>query len=147
MIKPTVFLPAALGIIFLFLSCKTPQDVLDDYNTHFEKVPIVAQDIFDAGNAHLMLNELYKVGIEHTLVLTAPTGCENYSWNITDVGGKNSYLTQTGMRLALYIPETAFYAAVLKADGKSRLYDITLTVNYKGKDYSDTAVLVLYATD
>ena len=145
--KRFLFVAVVISSVFLFLSCKTPQDVLNDYNKHFEKTPAVTQDILDAGNAHLMLQELYKVDITHTLVLTAPLGCESYSWNITDVGGKNVHLTQSSVRLNMYIPDTPLHAAVLKADGKSRLYDVTLTVKYKGKTYSDTAVLVLYATD
>ena len=145
--KRFLFVAVVINSILLFLSCKTPQDVLNDYNKHFEKTPAVTQDILDAGNAHLMLQELYKVDITHTLVLTAPLGCESYSWNITDVGGKNVHLTQSSVRLSVYIPDTPLHAAVLKADGKSRLYDVTLTVKYKGKTYSDTAVLVLYATD
>lgn len=94
-----------------------------------------------------MLNEFYKVRIDHTLVLTAPMGCENYSWKITDVGGKNAYIEKTDMRLSLYIPNTDLYAAVLAAPGKSRLYEILLTVEKNGNSYSDSAVIVLYATD
>ena len=145
--KRFLFVATVISSIFLFLSCKTPQDVLNDYNKHFEKTPAVTQDILDAGKAHLMLQELYKVDITHTLVLTAPLGCESYSWKITDVGGKNPYITHSNIRLNVYIPKTPLYEAVLKADGKSRLYDVTLTVKYKGKEYSDTAVLVLYAPD
>ena len=145
--KRFLFVAVVISSVFLFLSCKTPQDVLNDYNKHFEKTPAVTQDILAVGKAHLMLQELYKVDITHTLVLTAPLGCESYSWNITDVGGKNVHLTQSSVRLSMYIPDTPLHAAVLKADGKSRLYDVTLTVKYKGKTYSDTAVLVLYATD
>ena len=129
-IKRCISFAAAFSIVLIFLSCTTPQDVLNDYNKHFEKTPAVTQDILEAGNASLMLQELYKVDINHTLAITAPRGCESYAWSITDVGGKNLH-----------------EAAVLKADGKSRLYDITLTVKYKGKVYSDTAVLVLYAAD
>ena len=147
MMKRFLSVTVVINSILLFLSCKTPQDVLNDYNKHFEKTPAVTQDILETGNAHLMLQELYKVDITHTLVLTAPLGCESYSWNITDVGGKNVHLTQSSVRLSVYIPDTPLHAAVLKADGKSRLYDVTLTVKYKGKIYSDTAVLVLYATD
>jgi len=132
-----MFIAAAISSGFLFLSCNTPQDVLNDYNKHFEKVPAVTHDILETGNAHLMLQELYKVDITHTLVLTAPLGCESYSWKITDVGGKNVHLTQSNVRLAVYIPDTPLHAAVLKADGKSRIYDVTLTVKYKGKDISD----------
>ena len=141
-----MFIAAAISSGFLFLSCNTPQDVLNDYNKHFEK-GTRPHNILDSGNAASMLHELYKVAITHTLVLTAPLGCESYSWKITDVGGKNVHLTQSNVRLAVYIPDTPLHAAVLKADGKSRIYDVTLTVKYKGKDYSDTAVLVLYATD
>ena len=147
MIKQFIFVAAALSIALLFLSCTTPQDVLNDYNKHFEKTPAVTQDILETGNASLMLQELYKVDIEHTLVLTAPLGCERYEWKITDVGGKNLHETRTGRRLNIYIPDTKLHNAVLTTDGKSRLYDVTLTVKYKGKSYSDTAVLVLYAAD
>ena len=152
MIKRSIYFAATLSIVILFLSCTSPQDVLNDYNKHFEKTPAVTQDILDAGNASLMLQELYKVNIEHTLVLTAPLGCESYAWKITDVGGKNPYMlphsmSQSNVRLQIYIPKTDFYEAVRKANGKSRLYNVTLTVKYKGKVYSDTAVLVLYAAD
>ena len=147
MIKQSIFVAAALSIALLFLSCTTPQDVLNDYNKHFEKTPAVTQDILETGNASLMLQELYKVDIEHTLVLTAPLGCERYEWKITDVGRKNLHETRTGRRLNIYIPYTKLHNAVLTTDGKSRLYDVTLTVKYKGKIYSDTAVLVLYAAD
>ena len=147
MIKQSIFVAAALSIALLFLSCTTPQDVLNDYNKHFEKTPAVAQDILETGNASLMLQELYKVDIEHTLVLTAPLGCESYEWKITDVGGKKLHEERTGIRLNIYIPDTKLHKAVLTTDGKSRLYDVTLTVKYKGKIYSDTAVLVLYAAD
>jgi len=126
MMKRFLFVATVISSIFLFLSCKTSQDVLNDYNKHFEKTPAVTQDILDAGKAHLMLQELYKVDITHTLVLTAPLGCESYSWNITDVGGKNVHLTQSSVRLSVYIPDTPLYAAVLKADGKSRLYGFIL---------------------
>lgn len=136
-----------INSILLFLSCKTPQDVLNDYNKHFEKTPAVTHDILETGKAHLMLQELYKVDIKHTLVLTAPLGCERYEWKITDVGGKNLHEVRTGIRLNIYIPDTKLHRAVLTTDGKSRLYDVTLTVKYKGKIYSDTAVLVLYAAD
>lgn len=124
--KRFLFVAVVINSILLFLSCKTPQDVLNDYNKHFEKTPAVTQDILDAGKAHLMLQELYKVDITHTLVLTAPLGCESYNWNITDVGGKNVHLTQSSVRLSMYIPDTPLYAAVLKADGKSRLYGLIL---------------------
>ena len=144
--KRFLFVAVVINSILLFLSCKTPQDVLNDYNKHFEK-GTGPHNILDSGNAASMLHELYKVDITHTLVLTAPLGCESYSWNITDVGGKNVHLTQSSVRLSVYIPDTPLHAAVLKADGKSRLYDVTLTVKYKGKIYSDTAVLVLYAAD
>lgn len=147
MIKRCVFFTAILSSVCFFLSCKTPQDVLNDYNKHFEKTPAVTQNIFDAGNAASMLQELYQVDINHTFVLTAPVGCESYAWKITDVGGQNPYITQSGARLSIYIPKTDFYKAVLAAVGKSRLYNVTLTVKYKGKTYSDTAVLVLYAPD
>ena len=147
MIKQSIFVATALSIALLFLSCTTPQDVLDDYNKHFEKTPAVTQNIFETDNASSMLQELYKFDVDHTLILTAPLGCESYAWKITDVGGKNVYEERTGIRLNIYIPKTALYAAVRKADGKSRLYDVTLTVKYKGKTYSDTAVLVLYAPD
>ena len=147
MIKRSISGAAAISIVFLFLSCATPQDVLDDYNKHFEKTPAVTQDIFEAGNAFSMLQELYKVDINHTLVITAPPGCESYAWNITDIGGRKVHEARTGMRLSIYIPDTKLHKAVLTADGKSRLYDVTLTVKYKGKTYSDTAVLVLYAPD
>ena len=146
MIKRSISFAAALSIVLLFLSCKTPQDVLNDYNKHFEKTPAVTQDILDAGNASLMLQELYKVNIEHTLVLTGPLGCESYAWKITDVGKQTLHITQSSVRLNVYIPDTKLHAAVLKADGQSRTYDVTLTVIYKGKVYSDTAVLVLYVT-
>lgn len=126
MMKRFLFVAVVINSILLFLSCKTPQDVLNDYNKHFEKTPAVTQDILDAGKAHLMLQELYKVDITHTLVLTAPLGCESYNWNITDVGGKNVHLTQSSVRLSMYIPDTPLYAAVLKADGKSRLYGLIL---------------------
>ena len=126
MMKRFLFVATVISSIFLFLSCKTPQDVLNDYNKHFEKTPAVTQDILDAGKAHLMLQELYKVDITHTLVLTAPLGCESYNWNITDVGGKNVHLTQSSVRLSVYIPDTPLYATVLKADGKSRLYGLIL---------------------
>ena len=106
MMQRSISLAAVLGIVLFVLSCKTPQDVLNDYNKHFEKTPAVTQDILDAGNARLMLQELYKVDITHTLVLTAPLGCESYSWNITDVGGKNVHLTQSSVRLSMYIPDT-----------------------------------------
>lgn len=147
MIKRCVFFTAILSSVCFFLSCKTPQDVLNDYNKHFEKTPAATQNILETGNASSMLQELYKVDIEHTLVLTAPLGCERYEWKVTDVGGKNPYITQSDARLSIYIPKTDFYKAVLAAVGKSRLYDVTLTVKYKGKAYSDTAVLVLYAPD
>ena len=124
--KRFLFVAVVINSILLFLSCKTPQDVLNDYNKHFEKTPTVTQDILDAGKAHLMLQELYKVDITHTLVLTAPLGCESYNWNITDVGGKNVHLTQSSVRLSVYIPDTPLYATVLKADGKSRLYGLIL---------------------
>lgn len=147
MIKRFISVAAVISIVFLFLSCKTPQDMLDDYNKHFEKTPAVTQDLLDTGNAALMLQELYKVDITHTLVLLAPLGCESYIWNITDVGKQTSHITQSSVRLNVYIPDSPLYTAVLNADGKSRIYDVTLTVKYKGKVYSDTAVLVLYATD
>lgn len=147
MMQRSISLAAVLGIVLFVLSCKTPQDVLNDYNKHFEKTPAVTQDILDAGNARLMLQELYKVDIGHTLVLTAPLGCESYTWSITDVGKQTSHITQSGIRLNVYIPDTKLHAAVLKTDGQSRIYDVTLTVMYKGKVYSDTAVLVLYAAD
>lgn len=147
MIKQSIFVATALSIALLFLSCTTPQDVLNDYNKHFEKTPAVTQDILETGNAALMLQELYKVDIKHTLVLTAPLGCESYEWKITDVDGKNLHEVRTGIRLNIYIPDTKLHRAVLTTDGKSRLYDVTLTVKYKGKIYSDTAVLVLYAAD
>ena len=141
-----IFIAAAISSGFLFFSCNTPQDALNNYNKHFEK-GAGTQNIFDSGHAASMLQELYKVDINHTLVLTAPLGCERYTWNITDVGGKNPYITHSGVRLNVYLPKTPLHEAVLKADGKSRLYDVTLTVKYKGKEYSDTAVLVLYAPD
>ena len=150
MIKRIPF-TAIVSSALLLMSCNTPQHVLNDYNKHFEKTPAVTQNIFDTGNAALMLQELYKVDIEHTLVLTAPLGCESYAWKITDVGGNTPYvlphIAQSNIRLTMYIPETPLYEAVRKTDGKSRLYDVTLTVKYKGKVYSDTAVLVLYAPD
>ena len=133
--------------VFFFLCCNTPQDVLKDYNKHFEKGSAITQSIFDADNAASMLQEFYKLDINRTLVLTAPLGCESYSWKITDVGGKNLHEERTGIRLNIYIPDTKLHKAVLTTDGKSRLYDVTLTVKYKGKEYSDTAVLVLYAPD
>lgn len=142
-----IYLFSAILFVFLFSSCKSPFDVLSDYNSHFEKAPAVSSDILSSGKAHLMLNEFYKVRIDHTLVLTAPMGGENYSWKITDVGGKNAYIENTGMRLSLYIPNTDLYAAVLAAPGKSRLYEVLLTVEKNGKSYSDSAVIVLYATD
>ncbi|MGP1495934.1 MAG: hypothetical protein ACTTJG_03930 [Treponema sp.] len=138
---------SAILFVFLFASCKSPLDVLSDYNSHFEKAPAVSSDILSSGKAHLMLNEFYKVRIDHTLVLTAPMGGENYSWKITDVGGKTPYIEKTDMRLSLYIPNTDLYAAVLAAPGKSRLYEILLTVEKNGNSYSDSAVIVLYATD
>lgn len=147
MMKRYRLFAAALGSVFLLLSCTTPQDVLNDYNKHFEKVAAATKHILDTGNAAAMLQELYKVDIEHTLVLTAPLGCESYEWKITDVGGKNRSETRLGIQLNIYIPDTPLHDAVLKADGKSRLYDVTLTVKYKGKIYSDTAVLVLYVAD
>ena len=146
-IKRCISFAVAFSIVLIFLSCTTPQDVLNDYNKHFEKTPAATQNILENGNASLMLQELYKVDINHTLAITAPRGCESYAWSITDVGGKNLHEARTGIRLNIYIPNTKLHAAVLKADGKSRLYDITLTVKYKGKVYSDTAVLVLYAAD
>ena len=85
MIKQSIFVATALSIALLFLSCTTPQDVLNDYNKHFEKTPAVTQDILETGNAALMLQELYKVDIEHTLVLSAPLGCESYEWKIADL--------------------------------------------------------------
>ena len=147
MIKRYISVAVTFGITFLFLSCTTPQDVLSDYNKHFEKVATVTQNILDTDNGAAMLQELYKVNVEHTLVLTAPLGCESYEWKITDVGGKNLHEERTGMRLTLYIPDTVLHAKVLGAPGKSMLYDITLTVKYKGEVYSDTTVLILYATD
>lgn len=147
MIKRYMFVTAVLSSVLLWMSCHTPQDVINNYNEHFEKVATVTQHILDAGNGSLMLQDFYKVDIEHTLILTAPLGCENYVWKITDVGGKNLREERTGIRLNLYIPETSLHGETLKTDGKSRLYDITLIVKYKGKIYSDTAVLVLYATD
>ena len=151
MIKRYISVAVTFGITFLFLSCTTPQDVLSDYNKHFEKVATVTQNILDTDNGAAMLQELYKVNVEHTLVLTAPLGCESYAWKITDVGGNTPYvlphIAQSNIRLTMYIPETPLYEAVRKTDGKSRLYDVTLTVKYKGKVYSDTAVLVLYAPD
>ena len=150
MIKRFISFAAVISSVFFFLSCNTPQDVLDDYNKHFAKVAAVSQTIFDADNAASMLQAFYRVDIDHTLVLTAPFGCESYSWKITDIGGKTPnppYIEQSGIRLKIYIPQTVLYTAVRNADGKSRLYDVTLTVTYKGKVYSDTAVLALYATD
>ena len=151
MIKRYISVAVTFGITFLFLSCTTPQDVLSDYNKHFEKVATVTQNILDTDNGAAMLQELYKVNVEHTLVLTAPLGCESYEWKITDVGRDTPYVlphtSQSDIRLTVYIPKTPLYEAVLKADGKSRLYDVTLTVKYKDKVYSDTAVLVLYAPD
>ena len=147
MIKRYHLFVAALSSVILFLSCSSPQDVLNDYNTHFEKVAAATHHILETGNAAAMLQELYKVDIEHTRVLTAPVGCESYEWEITDVGGKNRYETRLGRQLNIYIPDTPLHKAALKADGKSRLYDVTLTVKYKGKVYSDTAVLVLYVAD
>ena len=147
MIKRFISFAVVASSVFFFLCCNTPQDVLKDYNKHFEKGSAITQSIFDADNAASMLQEFYKLDINRTLVLTAPLGCESYSWKITDVGGKNPYITHSNIRLNVYIPKTPLYETVLKADGKSRLYDITLTVKYKGKEYSDTAVLVLYAPD
>lgn len=150
-IKRCISFAAAFSIVLVFLACTTPQDVLNDYNKHFEKTPAATQNILENGNASSMLQELYKVDIEHTLVLTAPVGCESYAWKITDVGRDTPYVlphtSQSDIRLTVYIPKTPLYEAVLKADGKSRLYDVTLTVKYKDKVYSDTAVLVLYAPD
>jgi len=150
MIKRIPF-TAIVSSALLLMSCNTPQHVLNDYNKHFEKVAAVTQNILESGNAASMLQELYKVEIHHTLVLTAPLGCESYAWKITDVGGNTPYVlphtSQSDIRLTVYIPKTPLYEAVLKADGKSRLYDVTLTVKHKDKVYSDTAVLVLYAPD
>ena len=150
MIKRIPF-TAIVSSALLLMSCNTPQHVLNDYNKHFEKVAAVTQNILESGNAASMLQELYKVEIHHTLVLTAPLGCESYAWKITDVGRDTPYVlphtSQSDIRLTVYIPKTPLYEAVLKADGKSRLYDVTLTVKYKDKVYSDTAVLVLYAPD
>ena len=150
MIKRIPF-TAIVSSALLLMSCNTPQHVLNDYNKHFEKVAAVTQNILESGNAASMLQELYKVEIHHTLVLTAPLGCESYEWKITDVGRDTPYvlphIAQSNIRLTMYIPETPLYEAVRKTDGKSRLYDVTLTVKYKGKVYSDTAVLVLYAPD
>jgi len=146
MIKRIPF-TAIVSSALLLMSCNTPQHVLNDYNKHFEKVAAVTQNILESGNAASMLQELYKVEIHHTLVLTAPLGCESYEWKITDVGGKNLHEARTGIRLNIYIPDTVLHAKVLGAPGKSMLYDITLTVKYKGEVYSDTAVLILYATD
>ena len=148
MIKRLMFFALSVSFVFLFVSCNTPQDVLNDYNKHFEKVPAVTHDILETGNAHLMLQELYKVDITHTLVITAPLGCESYVWRITDVGGQTPHIApQSNLSLNVYIPNTPLYAAVLNTDGKSRLYEVTLTVTYKGNVYSDTAVLILYAAD
>lgn len=151
MIKRFISFAAVISSVFFFLSCNTPQDVLNDYNKRFQKVPAVTQNILEAGNAASMLQELYKVRIDSTLVLTAPIGCESYAWKITDVGRNTPYvlshIPQSEARLMMYIPKTPLYADVRKAAGKSRLYDVTLTVKYKGRSYSDTAALLLYATD
>ena len=104
MIKQSIFVATALSIALLFLSCTTPQDVLNDYNKHFEKTPAVTQDILETGNAALMLQELYKVDIKHTLVLTAPLGCESYEWKITDVGGKKTARGTNGYTLEYLYP-------------------------------------------
>ena len=151
MIKRFISFAAVISSVFFFLSCNIPQDVLNDYNKRFQKVPAVTQNILEAGNAASMLQELYRVDINHTLVLTAPIGCESYAWKITDVGRNTPYalphIPLSDIRLTMYIPKTPLHAAVLKADGKSRLYDVTLTVKYKGRFYSDTALVVLHATD
>ncbi|MGP1565021.1 MAG: hypothetical protein ACTTHU_06285 [Treponema sp.] len=145
------FLLAALAIL-PFVSCKTPQDLLDDYNSRFEKVPVTAQDLFDADNPHLMLREAYKVGIESSFVLNAPLGCDSYTWKITAPKMSEAYnlapYRTNEKTLRLYFPKiNVLYDEVRKSKLKRVPYDITLTVQKSGKSYSDTAILILYTTD
>ena len=150
--KKVLFFLEVFLIVLIFTSCNTPQDLLDDYNSRFEKVPITAQDLFNGDNAHLMLKDAYEVGIESTLVLTAPFGCDTYAWQITASGKNTPYVLdpfKTDKREAhFYFPKIkVLYDEVLNSELKRVPYDIRLTVQKDGKNYSDTAVLILYSTD
>ncbi len=146
--KMRLILPAIFGAAALCASCNSAQDILDDYNSRFIKVPVLETDNFDETKAAAMLSDLYKVSVENMFILMAPSGCDEYRWRITDLGGKMARIgEQRGQMFRVYLPTTDLYAAVYRAEGKSRLYEVTLTVRIGGKSYSDSAVLVLYGTE
>ncbi len=138
-------------ITVLLMSCShSLDDMVENYNGAFsseEEEETEEEKKADFAESD-MLYEKYFVADNETLNLSAPSGCSECSWTLTDPTdsskGENfatlfegSGIGYSEKRFVLYVPNSNLET------GKT--YKLVLSVSLNGNTYTDTCAVVIYA--